>query len=101
MLNTPNTDLLVQAGLQLPNEKKFYANGFSIAISAADVILILLLNNQPIATVNITHSVAKSIVETLGVILKQFEKKTRSKITTLNIIAEKMNITEGNNAQPK
>jgi hypothetical protein len=73
---------LLQAGLGLPSEKKFYANSFAIGTSPADVVIVLLANGQPTAAINLSYQVAKTLQIKLGELLNGFEEKTGQRIWT-------------------
>jgi hypothetical protein len=79
--------LLLQTGLELPAEKKFYFNGFAVVTSPSDVIITLLQNNRPIALLYTSHGTAKTLVTKVGTSLTDLEEKTGQQILTLDQIA--------------
>jgi len=72
----------IQRAMELPPEKKFYFNGFSIAISPMDVAIVLLHNNQPIAFLNGSHIAAKSLATAMLGLFNGFEKETGQTVPT-------------------
>jgi len=79
-------DLHLQAGVELPAERKFYFNGFTVATSATDVVIVLLQNGQPVALLNTPHVTAKTFVVKLGDLLKKFEENSGQRIPTMDEI---------------
>ncbi len=88
----PQNDLqiLMQKALELPPEKKFYSNGFSIGLSPADLVVVLLQNNQPTAVVHMSHTAAKSLIEKLQIVIRDFEAKTDQNILTIDEISSRL-----------
>jgi len=85
MSNPVDQNLVVlQAGAELPHEKKFYFNGFSIGISPMDVAIVLLHHNQPIAHLSTSHIMAKSLAEATLALIAGQETSTGQKVPTLD-----------------
>lgn len=76
----------IQAALELPSESKFYANGFTIAMTPTDVVVVLLQNNKPIALLNTSPAIAKALTASLDALLKDYEAKTGQRVLTLEEI---------------
>ena len=54
---------------------KIYANGFSVGLSNADVIVILQRFGQnPVAVVNLSYTLAKTLAQRLGRLVSEFER---------------------------
>jgi hypothetical protein len=68
---------------------KIYANGFANFFTNSDIGLIFSRNNKPIALLNISLTLAKTLVEKLGQMIHDFEKNTDIKILTTTDIEEK------------
>lgn len=68
---------------------KIYANGFANFFTNSDIGLIFSRNNKPIALLNISLTLAKTLVEKLGQMVHDFEKNTDIKILTTTDIEEK------------
>jgi hypothetical protein len=74
------------AAFELPPEKKIYFNGFAIALSPMDCTIALLLNNQPIALLNASHTTVKTLISQLDGLINDFEGKTKQPILKLDEI---------------
>jgi hypothetical protein len=99
MPDNPDSNIAkLEAGSNLPSDKQFYANGFAVGITAADIVVVFLRDNQPIAKINIAHSVAKALSEILASLILSFQKKTKLRIMNVNDLAEKMNQPESDDA---
>src|SRR5689334_2592891 len=81
-------EALLQEALDLPDEKKIYFNGFIVSMSPTDAVIVLQNNNKPIAYLNTTHTIAKTLANQLNGIIKNFEKDTKRKIPTLDQIVK-------------
>jgi hypothetical protein len=75
---------------EIPPEKRFYFNGFSVTVTAADCLIILLHNDQPVGLLNTTHVVAKTFVEHFGRLIENFENKSGQTIYKLDELMEKL-----------
>jgi hypothetical protein len=67
---------------------KIYANGFANFFTNSDIGLIFSRNNKPIALLNISLTLAKTLAEKLGQMIHDFEKNTDGKILTTSDIEE-------------
>ncbi|MBI5290401.1 MAG: hypothetical protein HY872_00805 [Chloroflexi bacterium] len=76
----------LQAGLDLPQEKKLYFNGYTIAMTPTDIVLVLMFNNQPVATLNTSPTIAKTLGKVLDALIKDYETRTGQKVLTLDEI---------------
>jgi hypothetical protein len=62
---------------------QIYFNGFVIGLTAGDVTIVLERNGVPVATLNASYTVAKTIAVKLGLTMSDFESKTgRSMLIT-------------------
>lgn len=84
-MSEPTSDhvRVIQQGLELPDEKQIYFNGYSVLIAGVDISLALRKNDKTLALLNVPHSVAKSLAITLLDLLDDFEKKSGHAIPTL------------------
>ena len=79
---------LMQNGLELPAERQFYFNGYLFTVSPSDVTIVLLQNDQPVALLNTSHTLAKTLTTAIEKELKNLEEKTGQRIlTTVEISA--------------
>jgi hypothetical protein len=65
----------------------FYANGFEVGITGADVCLTLSLNNRPLATINLSFITAKALGGALSGLVKDLEDKSRTKVPSAEEVA--------------
>jgi len=84
MAANPDFDNLLQEALDLPEEKQIYCNGFIVSMSPADTIIVLQQNNKIVASLNVSHTIAKTLAIQLASIVDNFEKGTKTKISTLD-----------------
>jgi hypothetical protein len=63
-----------------------YATGFQLGFTNADTQLVLLLSGRPVAVVNFSYTLAKSISEKLGILVDEWEKKTGHTLQTTESI---------------
>jgi hypothetical protein len=63
-----------------------YANGFITALGNGDVILILQRNAAPVAVINLSYTVAKTLVQKLGRVIEDFEENADHKIMTTEVV---------------
>ncbi len=77
---------LLQGAAELPPDKKFYFNGFTVAISPIDCAIVLNYNNQPVAFLITSYTIAKTLSAHLDGIIKGFEDKTGQRILKLDEI---------------
>ena len=77
----------LQAGLGLPPEKKIYFNGYTIAMTPTDVVLVLLSNNQAVITLNTPLTIAKTLSKVIDALIKDYETRTGQKVLTLDEIS--------------
>ena len=78
------TKIQLQKATELPPENKYYFNGFTVQITPADFTIVLLLDNEPIAYLNSTHTLAKTLSTKIEGLIKNFEEKTKTTIMTLD-----------------
>ncbi len=74
----------LQVGAELPPEKRYYFNGFTVAMSPMDCAIVLLHQDRPIAFLNTSHMVAKTLVAALDTLIKDFEEKSGQQILKLD-----------------
>ena len=64
------------------NIPHIYSNGFSIILGTGDVIILLKEVGINVATLNLSYTVAKTLSEKLGGVIKILENKTGNTIMT-------------------
>jgi hypothetical protein len=77
----------INAGSNLPPEKRIYFNGYTVASSASDVAFVLMHNNQPVAALTTSFTVAKSLIDSLAGVVKFYEDRTGQHVLTQDEIA--------------
>jgi len=71
----------IEAGIKadIPN---IYFNGFTNTVGSGDVLIVLESNGKPVATLNTSFTVAKTLVAKLNATLQHLETATKNKIMT-------------------
>lgn len=69
-------------------DQTIYANGFTLGHSNADAVLRLLLNGKPTVDVNMSFTLAKTLAELLGQLVRNLEKQANMDIKTTRQIDE-------------
>lgn len=77
MAKDEGTDVL---SLLRSAEQSLYGNGFSLMAGNADVCLILQQNGKPVAAVNMSFTLAKTLAKKLGGLIEQIENNTNHTI---------------------
>jgi hypothetical protein len=72
------------------NAPTYYANGFVNGLGMADSYLVLQTNDQSVAVVNMSLSMAKTMANNLMLMVRNFEEQTGQKVPTLDEIQGKM-----------
>jgi hypothetical protein len=96
MVTNQDFENVLQSGLGLPPDRKIYFNGFLISVTPHDVTIVLQNNNQPVVFLNTSHIIAKTLVEKLQELIKNFENDTDTHVSTLDEIEK--NILRKRNA---
>lgn len=76
---------LLRSALEAPIPK-FYCNGFINGNSAADVVTVLQVNGQPVAVLNMSFTVAKSLSIALGQAIANVEGLSGKEMLTISEI---------------
>lgn len=74
-------------GSGVPN---LYANGYVNLIGTGDVVMVLERNGDPVAILNVSYTVAKSLSRSLGLFIAQIEERSEREIMTTNDVARLM-----------
>ncbi len=54
---------------------KIYTNGFGVGLSNADIVIILQRFGNPVAVLNLSYTLAKTLAQKLGGVVADFESK--------------------------
>lgn len=65
-----------------PQVQRIYANGFINAMGIGDIVILLQNSKKPIAVLNLSYTVAKTLSIKLGASILQLEKSTGNTIMT-------------------
>ena len=83
-----------------PDVAKVYANGFTLGLSNADVCVIFQQRGEPVALVDLSYTLAKTLVQRLGVLVNNFELTTGQSLLTTDEIDAKMQPKSGESLKP-
>jgi hypothetical protein len=65
-----------------------YFNGFQLGLSNADITLLALLDNEPTLKINLSFTVAKSLLDKLQTLMSVLEENTGREIMTTDDVAK-------------
>lgn len=65
---------------------QIYANGFALGLGIGDVLVALQQNGKPVANINLSFTVAKTLCIKLGTMIHELEQKTSQTIMTTDDI---------------
>ena len=74
---------------------QIYFNGFSCATSPGDVTMILARNGKPVALLNSSFTLAKTLATKLSGVMEGFEDVTSNKIMTTDDVTKAMGENQG------
>ena len=70
----PDWEAIIRGAVEAPEVPKIYANGFSAALSNADVIIVFQrFGPKPVAVMNLWYTLAKTLAQRLGTLVSEFE----------------------------
>ncbi len=73
-----------------PHTPDFYFNGFTVNVGTGDVTIVLQKRNEPVAVLQTSFTVAKSLAEGLGFVIAELEKATGNEIMTTSFVETKL-----------
>jgi hypothetical protein len=80
----------IRRALETSDLPQFYANSFTVTLGTGDVLIVMKRNQKQIGMVQISYTVAKSLAEALGDLIKRLEERTGNTIMTSKFIEQKM-----------
>ncbi|MCP4683058.1 MAG: hypothetical protein GY864_12050 [Desulfobacterales bacterium] len=80
----------IESALADENLPRIYFNGFITSLATGDVFIVLKQNEKPVAILNVSHIVAKSLATKLANIIALLEEKTGSTIMTTDDVLRKL-----------
>jgi len=92
---------MINDAISDPEVPKIYANGFATGIGNGDTVVVLQQNTIPIAVLNLSFTVAKTLTLKLGNLIKEIEDKANTVILTTDNFSEALSEkspNEGKNA---
>jgi len=75
-------DSVLSAANEDDRVPKLYCNGFVNALGSGDITVLLQRNSQPVAMLNLSYTVAKSLATKLGDLVSTMENVTETRILT-------------------
>lgn len=87
---TDPTLSILRKATEDPSLPRIYANGFSAGLGNADVVLVLQLQGKPIAVLNISYTLAKTLAQKIGGIVASFEQSIGQELVTTDKVDQKM-----------
>jgi len=90
-MDKPRVDIpaLIDSAISDSEIPKIYANGFATAVGNGDSLIMLQLNRMPVAVLNLSFTVAKTLALKLGNLIKEVEDKANTVILTTDDFSEK------------
>ena len=90
-ITSKNPEQKLQEGLQSPEVPKIYANGVIVGTGAGDMMLFLERNGEPVAILNLSYTLAKSLTLDLSNAISSLEAQTGNNIMTISDVNASMN----------
>jgi hypothetical protein len=81
-------DVPLMMAVRDPNVHRVYANGFTLGLTNADTHIVLQWFGRPIAIVNLSYTLAKTLSQRLAKMVEDWEKKTGQPLATTDKIDE-------------
>ena len=63
-----------------------YANGFALGMTNADVFIVLQMFGRPVAVVNVSYTLAKTMALKLNALVADWERQTKQTLQTTDLI---------------
>jgi hypothetical protein len=81
--NQPSPEERIARSINAEHVPQIYFNAFLVGLTSGDVTIVLERNGNPVATLNASYTVAKTLAVKLGITMSDFEGKTgRSMLIT-------------------
>ena len=71
-----------------PQPASFYANGFEISVTGADLIITLVHNGRSFATLNLSFTTAKALGAGLSQLVADLEERSKTKVLSAEEVAK-------------
>ena len=83
-----------------PSIPRIYANGFTVGLTNADVAIVLQLSGQPVALLNISFTLAKTLAQKVGGVVSTFEEAIQQPLVTTDEVSKALNKHAASEASP-
>lgn len=80
----------VLKALESDNLPQFYVNSFTMNLGTGDVLMVMRRNHEQVGAIQMSYTVAKSLVVALGELIERLERRTGHEIMTSKFILKKM-----------
>lgn len=75
MAHPKEFDALVKSAVGDKDVPKLYASGFGVGLSNSDIFIVFQrFSDTPVAIVNLSYTLAKTLAQRLGVLVSEFEQ---------------------------
>lgn len=78
----------IQKAVENPELPRLYFNGFSTTLSTGDVLIVLKQNDRPVAILNASYTVTKTLAQKLSGVIAKLEDITSNSIMTTDDIED-------------
>ena len=76
----------IRSALASENIPHLYANGFTNALSNADIVIVLERQSDPVAVLNLSFTTAKSLAHKLSELISNLETASKQSIMTTDLV---------------
>ena len=83
----------IRNALASENIPHLYANGFTNALSNADIVIVLERQSDPVAVLNLSFTTAKSLAHKLSQLIENLEKASNQSIMTTDLVESALSQT--------
>lgn len=80
--NLSTIDKLIQKAVESNEIPKIYFNGFANGLGNSDIVIVLQSNGKPVAVLNTSFTIAKTLVQKLNDVIGIIEKNSGNTIMT-------------------
>ena len=77
---------IIESAIENQEIPKLYVNDLAIALGHGDIFIVLQHNSNPVATLNLSYTMAKTFSVKLGQVIKELENLTDNTIMTTDDI---------------
>lgn len=81
-ISQENINKVIETAISSAEIPKLYCNGFTVAIGTSDILVVLQNNQQSVAVLNISFTIAKTLVQKLNGLVGTIETASGNTIMT-------------------